>query len=286
VKHKWDDKDRVNVNWKHPLIFSLIIEAQKEIKLYSVHWSPQEIVSHCQAKSWLIFGHLLPQTLGRWIDRSGVMPCWSAAVIEEVKLHGNTPHWQRIRTPLLDAHPQASKKIVLELKDLRKTGTTMTVPCIRAVVQAYMQIFAPEVVNFKYSDTWIRKFVFKAQELRWVMRTPTKAAQKVPIDAENLILITFYRHVLTFRDGPIRHPCFQVNMDQTQFPLQMGGGLTFETLGSKQVSVSRLEEKRAFSLLVAISGEGDVLPFQGVYQGMTVASMPSNKAHGYSEAIK
>jgi hypothetical protein len=75
-------------------------------------------------------------------------------------------------------------------------------------------------------------------------------------------------------------------MDQTQFPLQMGGGLTFETLGSKQVSVSGLEEKHAFSLVVAISGKGDVLPFQGVYQGMTIASTPSNKAHGYAEAIK
>jgi hypothetical protein len=131
------------------------------------------------------------------------MPYWSAVVIVKVKLHGNTPHWQRIRTPLLDAHPQASRKIVLELKDLQKTGTIITIPCIRAVVQVYMGILAPEVVNFKCSDTWICKFVFREKELCWVMCKPTKATQKVPINAEDLILITFHRHVLTFRDGPI-----------------------------------------------------------------------------------
>jgi hypothetical protein len=67
-KCKWDDKECVNVNWKHPLVFSLIMEAQKEIKLHSARWSPQEIVSQCTVKSWLIFRHLLPQTLGCWID--------------------------------------------------------------------------------------------------------------------------------------------------------------------------------------------------------------------------
>jgi hypothetical protein len=162
----------------------------------------------------------------------------------------------------------------------------MTVPSVRAVVQAYMQLLAPEVVDFKCSDAWIRKFVFKEDKLRWVLRKPTKAAQKVPINAEELILIAFYRHVLTFRDGPIRHPCFHVNMDQTQFLMQMGGGLTFEKFGSKQVPASGLEEKRAFSLTVAISGSGDLLAFQGVYAGMTALSTPSKNAYGYAEAQK
>jgi hypothetical protein len=160
----------------------------------------------------------------------------------------------------------------------------MTVCAVQAVVQAYMQLLAPEVVNFKCSDTWIRKFVFEADELRWVMQKPTKAAQKVPINAEELI--AFYRHVLTCSDGPIRHPCFHVNGDQTQFLLQMGCGLTFETFGSKQVSASGLEEKRAFTLMVAISGSGDLLPFQGAYAGMTVLSTPSKSAYGYVEAEK
>lgn len=283
AKRKWDDKDRINVNWKHPLIFAMIIEAQKEIKLYSVRWSPQEIVSRCQGKSWLIFGHLLPQTLGRWIDRSKPEPCWSAAVLDEVRLHGNTPRWQRIRLPLLHAHPEVATKIVHELKNLRKTGMSITVPAVRAVVQAYMQLLAPEVNDFKCSDSWIRKFVFREEELRWVMRKPTKAAQKVPKNADELILIAFYRHVLSFRDGPIQHPCFRVNMDQTQFLLQMGGGLTFEILGSRQVPVVGLEEKRAFTLVVAVSSSGELLPFQAIYQGMTNASVPSKNAKGYAE---
>jgi hypothetical protein len=58
----------------------------------------------------------------------------------------------------------------------------------------------------------------------------------------------------------------------------MGGNLTFEVVGSKQVPVLGLEEKRAFTLVVTIAGSGDLLPFQTVFQGKTNQSVPRNNA--------
>jgi hypothetical protein len=73
-------------------------------------------------------------------------------------------------------------------------------------------------------------------------------------------------------------------MDQTQVVYQMGGGLTFDTMGISQVSVLGIDEKHAFTLVVAVSGAGDLLPFQAIFQGKTKLSTPSSKACGCNEA--
>jgi len=122
------------------------------------------------------------------------------------------------------------------------------------------------------------------KELRWGMRKPTKASQKVPADAVDQIKLSFFRHVLIFHDAPVQHPDFRVNMDQTQVVYQMGGGLTFEVIGSSQVPVLGLEEKRAFTLVVAISSAGHLLPFQAVFQGKTKQVVPSINAPQRAEA--
>jgi hypothetical protein len=59
----------------------------------------------------------------------------------------------------------------------------------------------------------------------------------------------------------------------------MGGGLTFDIIGSSQVPVLNLDEKRAFTLVVAVSAAGDLLPFQAVFQGKTMQSVPSTTAY-------
>src|ERR1700731_1314357 len=82
----------------------------------------------------------------------------------------------------------------------------------------------------------------------------------VPADASQ-IEMSFFWHVLTFHDAPIQHPAFCVNMDQMQVVYQMGGGLTFDIIGSAQVPVLDLEEKHAFMLVVAVSAAGNLLPF-------------------------
>ena len=53
--------------------------------------------------------------------------------------------------------------------------------------------------------------------------------------------------------------------------------MTWAKKGSKQVALVGAEEKRAFTLLVsqAVAADGTALPFQAVYQGATMKSLPS-----------
>ena len=286
-KRKREATERVRVNWKHPLVFALIREAQVEVAYYdrSAAWSPVAITKRCQSKSFRIFKHLSSQVLGRWIDRSGPSPKWSAAVLADVQLNGNTPHTMSTRSAIFDSKPDLKKLVVDQLRSLRQTGVAVTIPTVHAVIIAFLQHHSPEMLeNFKCSDSWVRKFV--QNELQWCMRKPTKASQKVPIDAESQIELSFLRHVLTFRDAPIQHAAFRVNMDQTQVVYQMGGGLTFEVIGASQVPVLGLEEKRAFTLVVAVSGLGELLPFQAIFQGKTIQSLPKKNARGHAESDK
>jgi hypothetical protein len=284
-KRQRKSPERVRMNWKNPLIFTLIKEAQREVKRFNhtEAWSPSAIVKRCQAKSFILFGKLSSQVLGRWIDRSGPSPTWSADVLAEVELNGNTPHTMSTRVNILDNHPELKQKIIGQLQATRLSGTAVTVGTVHAFVTAHLQHQAPDILHsFRCSDSWARRFVLK--ELQWVMRKPTKASQKVPADADDQIELSFFRHVLTFRDAPIQHPAFRVNMDQTQVIYQMGGGLTFDVIGVSQVPVLGLEEKRAFTLVVAVSASGDLLPFQAIFQGKTNQSTPSQQAPRQDEA--
>ncbi len=54
--------------------------------------------------------------------------------------------------------------------------------------------------------------------------------------------------------------------------------------GTKQVSVLNHEEKRAFTLTVGISGNGDLLPFHSTFKGKSNQSLPKKTAAKYDEA--
>jgi hypothetical protein len=116
------------------------------------------------------------------------------------------------------------------------------------------------------------------------MRSATRAAQKLPTNADELCREQFLRLSLTLRDGVIDRPQFYVNIDQTNVIYQTTNSRTFEERGSKQVAVVGQEEKRAFTLVVGISAAGDLLPFQVIYTGKTARSLPTlarrNEAEG------
>jgi hypothetical protein len=117
-KRKHEAEDHMRINWKHPLVFALIKEAQKQVSRlsYNEAWSQAAIVKQCQAKSFLLFGNLTPQVLRWWIDRSGSSPHLRADVLEEVKLNGLTPHMMSTRLGILDNHPTLKKGILKQLQ--------------------------------------------------------------------------------------------------------------------------------------------------------------------------
>jgi hypothetical protein len=77
-----------------------------------------------------------------------------------------------------------------------------------------------------------------------------------------------------------------VSADQTQVVYNTGSSSTWNNTGEQQVHVLGTEEKRAFTLLVAGSLSGSVLPFQAIYGGKMSRSLPDANALGVSEARK
>jgi hypothetical protein len=74
-----------------------------------------------------------------------------------------------------------------------------------------------------------------------------------------------------------------INYDQTGIYIRPNTSQTFEVRGSKQVSVSGNDEKRAYTLGIATTPDGPVL-LEQVWSGVSAASLPADKADGYKEA--
>jgi len=71
----------VTTNWFQPMVWTIINEAAT-----MVGWqmSPTEIVKCCQGRCQQLFLWLRADVVGKWIDRSGSQPCWSAHMLARV----------------------------------------------------------------------------------------------------------------------------------------------------------------------------------------------------------
>ncbi|KAI0682318.1 hypothetical protein BC835DRAFT_1228004, partial [Cytidiella melzeri] len=121
-----------------------------------------------------------------------------------------------------------------------------------------------KVGTFLCSIRYVQSFL--RNHMRWSIRKATRAAQKIPLDAEAKCRASFLRQALSIRNHQI-YPELRVNIDQTQVVLQDTGNRTYDTIGSTQVQVVGKEEKRAFTVLLGVSASGEVLPFQAVWKG-------------------
>jgi hypothetical protein len=61
--------------------------------------------------------------------------------------------------------------------------------------------------------------------------------------------------------------------------------MAYAEIGSKQVAIVGMDEKRAFTLLVSAAADGTILPFQAVYQRKTKLSLPAATSPNYDDAI-
>lgn len=74
-------------------------------------------------------------------------------------------------------------------------------------------------------------------------------------------------------------------MDQTGVLFIPGFQFTYETKGSKQVNIHGHDEKRGYSLCVATTPNGNILPFQLINGGRSIKSTPQQSASGMNEAV-
>lgn len=293
-------------DWHTPFLWVHINEAAKHV---GPGMSPRSIVTHLHQKHRAtgLFEGLKEQVVGRMIDRTGEYARWTDETMRRVRrgrgAKGNVtragilvsvdPHPSEDTDSLASPqtnHPAAYNSIIAQLKALRNAAVRITASVARAVMVATLRELAPEVFSvktklgrFQCSIQWVRRFL--RVHLRWSMRRATRAAQKIPLNAQEQCRASFCRHALAIRDYGIPAELI-VNIDQAQVVLQDTSGRTYETTGSGQVSVIGLEEKRAFTVLAGVSSNGAALPFQVIWKGKTGASLPSASSPGYAEAVK
>jgi hypothetical protein len=124
--------------------------------------------------------------------------------------------------------------------------------------------------RFQCSESFVRSYLHKHN---WSMRRATKAAQKVPANAEKQCEESFFRQAKAIRDDGIP-AALRVNSDQTNVQIVPGTNETWNEAGQKQVAVIGKDDKRAFTVMNGISASGIVLPLQAIYAGKTATVLP------------
>ncbi|KAF9520797.1 hypothetical protein BS47DRAFT_1257658, partial [Hydnum rufescens UP504] len=123
--------------------------------------------------------------------------------------------------------------------------------------------------RFKCSDPYIHCSLHN--NLHWSMHTSTQAAHKLPDDWEMQCKdqVMCLSHYIKMFSVP---PKLIINADQTGVCLIPAGNKSWAPTGAKQIA-TMAKEKCQFTLMVALSTMGDVLPFQSIHKGKMVSAL-------------
>ncbi|KAF8983707.1 hypothetical protein BDQ17DRAFT_1168690, partial [Cyathus striatus] len=102
--------------------------------------------------------------------------------------------------------------------------------------------------------------------MNWTLHQATCAAAHVPLDVPVECEWTFFCLVYAMKWENIP-PSLLVNVNQMGIFLLPSNSHTFHDKEAKQVNAIVKDEKRAYTVLVASTADGDVLPFQQVWGG-------------------
>ena len=169
-------------------------------------------------------------------------------------------------------------------------GAKVTVVTARGILIATILKNAPEILEVTFKDgstfrayeSFVRKWLHDT--MNWSRRKGTQASQKCHIDWENHCERSFLRKAYVIKEEDIPASLF-VSSDQTQVVYAPGDHLTWAETGAKQVPILGGEEKRAFTVLVSVACNGNVLPMQAIYSGKTHCSRPSPTSPNYNDLI-
>lgn len=188
------------------------------------------------------------------------------------------------RSGILAKYPAVTAEIVKTFRDLRTSGIVVNVPLGRSIMLTIIEEMAPQVLNdkFRCSEAFVRTFFESV--MVWSPRKATRAAAHIPPDAPELCERTFFRlvYAMKWEDIPGK---LVVNVDQMGNYVLPNSAHTFHDKGATQVDTVGKDEKRAYTLLVASTPSGVLLPFQQVWPGKTPQSLPLAQASGMDEAL-
>jgi hypothetical protein len=130
----------------------------------------------------------------------------------------------------------------------------------------------PNITGFRVGIDWTRAFI--KTELNWSYRASTTAAGKLPHDYEEQGKKMAQRcaYLVKMHNIP---PSLVVNTDQTGIHLvPTGGAKTWEEKNSKYVKVHGVDDKRQITVAASSVANGQILPFQVIFQGLTPRTLP------------
>lgn len=184
---------------------------------------------------------------------------------------------------MLTPYPELVEEIKEKLLGLRTSGIPLDRTLARTIILAMVKERQPHLLaTFKCTEQYVGQFL--QSKLSFTLRKGTRTAAKVPDNAEELCQRTLFRIVHLIHHYGIP-PDLIVNMDQTGVLILMSSGKTYEKSGSRQVDIAKHDEKRAYTVCVATTPTGTILPFQSVWSGQSSASLPTPAAPRYQDAI-
>ena len=145
------------------------------------------------------------------------------------------------------------------------------------------QIFKTPSSNgtlFHCSKAFIKKFIHCM--LGWSMQRSTCTRGKIPANSNEILKKSFLQMAYSIKDKSIPS-ALMANSNQTQLTLAQGCHMTYTKVSLKQVSTIGTEEKRAITVMVTLTNDGKVLPFQAIYKGSTATSLPSKNCQSQKE---
>jgi hypothetical protein len=170
---------------------------------------------------------------------------------------------------ILAQHLFLETKICEMLAFQRNNGTPINSIIAQNLILGILRAYNfPKLVEFggtfRCSRQWVRKFL---QEYCWLTyRRSTNAAQKLPVNAEDQCEWMVQRIAILAQQYSIP-PALLVNCDQTGLHYIPKSRYTYNSKGSKDVSVVGEEDKRQFTAVVAVSADNELLPMQLIYPG-------------------
>ena len=264
-------KHAKRTNWYHPFLWVHITRAAKKGL-----WSARSMETILRHENPDLFNKLHAGTIQRWLDGHG----FTATTLENVK-QGHVLAASG-RVGVLTGYPNIVNAVKEKLVNLRTSGVPVGVFLAHTIMLSIIQNMHPQLLEiFTCSESYDRGFL--QSTLDWTPHKATRAAAHVPANAISQCTHAFFRlvHLMKHRNIP---PKLVIFMDQTGKYLMGTKDKTYNKRGSKQIDLAAKDEKRAYTLCVSTTANGDVLPFQQVWSGKTRSSLPKDDADGMSEA--
>ena len=177
-------------------------------------------------------------------------------------------------------------EVIRAIKSQCQTGIAVNSTILRPLVLSIIERRDRSILQdyggtFTCSVPWLNRL---CRGLNLSMRRGTTAAQKLPDDweskGENLAMSLAY--LVVRYNIP---PALVINLDQSAMQLLPMHDITRKEVGSEDVSIVGMDDKRQITAVFQVAATGAILPPQLIFQGKTDRCLPVPALRGQLEEI-